>query len=547
MPPAPAQASPSRWMDRGWLTLLALAPLLPFLSKPFHIDDPVYLAVARQIREQPLRPFDFTLNWYGTPEPMWSIMLNPPGLGYLLSPLTALFGESEALLHAAFLLFPLLAVHSAYAIARRFTPHPFAGAILFAVAPMFAVSGTTLMADIPALAFALAALALLLSAVEGRRGAATLSGIAASVALLVKYNSVFVIPLLVLAAILFGPRPLRQAPAVLLPLLVLLLWEALNLRTHGASHLLNALRHVEAERLSGSEMVTGTAAFLFLGTGSAPVLLGERLRRRAGIIAAAVAIPVAAGLVHLYGKELPFLGGWGLRSVATTLAAAGGLAWAGLILRDGMTRRREDLFLLAWVLGGLLQAVVFSYFVAARFLLPVLLPAILLGLRYAGGRTVRVAIALSLALSLLVGAADFEFASAYRQAARLLHERFGSLGQRLLFREHWGFQYYLEREGHRALDKHALVFEPGDRMALLQLVGEGRPLPVAGRSGERLLAVPDDLIEIPSRVPATVMRRRTGAGFYSSIWGPLPFSWGDRDAVRIQVYRIGIVPPVPEG
>jgi hypothetical protein len=244
--PRLAAAQLCGWKDRAWLTLVALAPLVPFLSKPFHIDDPVYLAVARQIREQPLRPFDFTLNWYGTPEPMWSIMLNPPGLGYLLTPLTAIFGESEVPLHAVFLLFALLAVHSAHAIARRFTTRPSRrrcfrrGADLRGSRPP---SWRTFRRR------SLSALALLLSAVEGRRGAATLAGVAASLAVLVKYNSVFVIPLLALAAILFDPRPLRHAVAVILPLLSLLLWEASNFQTHGASHLLNALGQVQAERL----------------------------------------------------------------------------------------------------------------------------------------------------------------------------------------------------------------------------------------------------------------------------------------------------------
>ena len=41
-----------------WLALVcALAISLPFLNKPFHIDDPVVLGVAEQICSDPLRPF----------------------------------------------------------------------------------------------------------------------------------------------------------------------------------------------------------------------------------------------------------------------------------------------------------------------------------------------------------------------------------------------------------------------------------------------------------------------------------------------------------
>lgn len=222
---------------------MTLALLLPFLGKPFHLDDPVYLAMARQVGAHHLHPYDFLLNWYGKPLPMWRIMLNPPGLGYLLAPPTRLLGEREVLLHAVFLVFPLVAVQSAYDIARRFTARAELAVLLFATAPLFAVSATTLMADVPALAFAL------------------------------------------------------------------------------------------------------------------------------------------------------------------------------------------------------LLAVRFSYWISARFLLPALLPIVLLSMRSAGGRTIGVAVAFSALLSLAASFADLDLARSYRRAAEQLHARHGALGRRLLVRWHWGFQY----------------------------------------------------------------------------------------------------------
>ena len=34
-----------------------LVSTLPFVNKAFHIDDPAYVAVARNVLEDPLRPF----------------------------------------------------------------------------------------------------------------------------------------------------------------------------------------------------------------------------------------------------------------------------------------------------------------------------------------------------------------------------------------------------------------------------------------------------------------------------------------------------------
>ena len=51
--------------------LLASLLILPFLNKPFHIDDPVYIWVADQIRRHPLDFYGFSTNWHGVTKPMY--------------------------------------------------------------------------------------------------------------------------------------------------------------------------------------------------------------------------------------------------------------------------------------------------------------------------------------------------------------------------------------------------------------------------------------------------------------------------------------------
>ena len=106
-PARPWQASLAK---RLVLAIVTLGFLLPFLGKPFHIDDPVYLAIARQILAHPLDPFGFDFYWFDSLKPMWTIVSSPPGLGHLLAPLIAVFGERETILHGVFLIFPLGAV-----------------------------------------------------------------------------------------------------------------------------------------------------------------------------------------------------------------------------------------------------------------------------------------------------------------------------------------------------------------------------------------------------------------------------------------------------
>ena len=43
--------------------LLATVCLLPYLNKPFLVDDPEFLTMARQIAMHPMHPMDFDLCW----------------------------------------------------------------------------------------------------------------------------------------------------------------------------------------------------------------------------------------------------------------------------------------------------------------------------------------------------------------------------------------------------------------------------------------------------------------------------------------------------
>ena len=83
--------------------------LLPFIGKPFHIDDPLFVWVAQHIQSHPLDPYGFNVNWYGFDQPLWDITKNPPFACYYLALFGSAFGWSERVLHAALLL-PAMAV-----------------------------------------------------------------------------------------------------------------------------------------------------------------------------------------------------------------------------------------------------------------------------------------------------------------------------------------------------------------------------------------------------------------------------------------------------
>ena len=54
---------PARWRDWAVVLVAALATSLPYIDKPFHIDDVLYLRVADQILRTPLDPYQGVVLW----------------------------------------------------------------------------------------------------------------------------------------------------------------------------------------------------------------------------------------------------------------------------------------------------------------------------------------------------------------------------------------------------------------------------------------------------------------------------------------------------
>jgi hypothetical protein len=111
---------------------------------------------------------------------------------------------------------------------------------------------------------------------------------------------------------------------------------------------------------------------------------------------------------------------------------------------------------------------------------------------------------------------DYRLANTQRDAAQKIMRDFGDRKQKVFFLGHWGFQYYMEAHGATAYDLKAQPDVQGDYIVIpsnntnlaqpprkYQVVKEYRLLPAQGVS--------------------TMERIQMGAGFYASVWGPLPY------------------------
>jgi hypothetical protein len=535
----------------SWAALAVAASLALFLAKAFHIDEPLFLWTARQIAAAPGDFFGFELNWFGYRTPMPTAMMNPPLLGYYLAATQQLLGSSEIAVHAAMLVFPLAAAVGTASIARRMGTDPATALVATAATPAFLASGTSAMSDMMMLAFWVWAVDQWILGVREARTAALLrSGMLVAGATIAKYFGIALIPLLAahaLAARRSGNAPpvLPLLAAVAIPLTTLLVYERVTGDLYGAPHFASAMAYAGRTRslLAFSPLGSALVGLTFAGGCLASALCFAPLLWSWRAIAAGLALGAMATALVAARPELggsPFLmpgelGGLLLVQVAV-LAAAGAsiLVLASLdLLRS---RDAEAILLALWVTGTFAFAAFLTWSNSARVNLPMapalgLLVARRLASRPVTRGSVGGAALASLVLALGVTYADARLAGSAREAAERIADRYGGGEGRLWFFGHWGFQYYLEERGGRAIDVQRSRLLPGDVVAIPSNNSNVFSLP--RKRAEQL-----ETIEVAVPRWLTPMNVVLGAGFYSSVFGPLPWAFGAVPAERYEIFAV---------
>jgi 4-amino-4-deoxy-L-arabinose transferase-like glycosyltransferase len=523
---------------------LTVICLLPFIGKPFNIDDPLFVWTAKQIAHHPLNPYGFQLVWNVSAEPMSAITKNPPLASYY----AALFGVwtdwSEIALHIAFLLPALVVILATYELAQDMTNRPILAAILTLAAPGFLVSTTSVMCDILMLALWLLCLLVWRKGLTSENKLYLLLGaILIALCALTKYFGACLIPLLAADSLLRRKRVLAWAPFLLLPMLVLLGYQLWTKHLYGEGLLWGAAQYAHKAWFLASPSRLGSffVGLSFTGGCALPVLAMApiifRKRWIAGAIGVAI-IPAALLTWNLLGR---FSTNQHQISLFLTLVAfiAGGALTIFLSLSDLLTARTADSALLvAWVLGTLIFAALINWTVNARSVLP-LIPASTILITRAIDRlklalSPRVLPALtcvSLIISLWLAASDAALAYSARRAAREIARQHTAAQGRLWFTGHWGFQYYMQQLGAAPFDMFRSEIKGGD--TVVQPKNN-----VNTRRVSPELVASTDLLEMNLNYGITVLNINANAGFYASVAGPLPFSFGPTPPERYTIYHL---------
>ena len=147
------------WQQLMAVVIFTLLLTLPFVGRPFHMDDAGFIELARVRQEKPLEMVLKDYTFFGQQNDYF-LDTHPPLISSYIALVINIAGESETTLHLVFLIFPLIAAVSMFFLARRFTINAMLSAMLFIAPPGVIVMSHGLMSDMPGLSLLLASVTL---------------------------------------------------------------------------------------------------------------------------------------------------------------------------------------------------------------------------------------------------------------------------------------------------------------------------------------------------------------------------------------------------
>ena len=534
--------------------LIPLVFLLFFINKPFHIDDTLFLNIGR------ILPWTLIGSSYGDISFLGKVYENlspyesthPPLIPYFLK-LIGLGSEGEFapfwLYHFFFLFFPFLTLLEGWKLSIRKKISPL-WVWFLVLSPLFFVNATNLMTDIAMLCFWLGSITSMITYIEdgGRKNA--LKAIAfLTAAFFTSYQSVSLIPLLVLYILVYGDRKRKSLLVLLLPSLFFFVYLLVVFAISGFfPFLASSINYnIGSEVISGMKMSAYLhkiiAVLVFSGLGllfPTPLLLAS-LNRRRFLEYVVFASIVSFTFFHL-GRSFHMFDGYSFweRIVLRFLMLLGAI-WLFFLLAkliDGLRiltrspRRASNYLLLTfWFFGVIAFNIIFLPYATARYLLPAVPAAIILLFirpRFKVNSVLMNMLIAGLAcLSLLMAAVDYRQASSDWSLFKKVRIQVPDL-KRLWFSDDAGLAVYLGNSGAKYIPEDRDQLPEGDYVLLTR-----------GLISEKLQQTlsPMETFRFQGLAGLSLFNTKAHAGFYRSMDGFLPMAFTNevRRAVLLKV------------
>jgi hypothetical protein len=410
-------------------------------------------------------------------------------------------------------------------VANRVLPrHSLLLTTLFTLGPAL-LPGQNLMTDVPLVGAWLWSLDVLLAAGDVKAQPAYWpAGVAIGVACLIKYTSLALLPLLVIA--LVYRRQYRSLWTVFVPIGALAAWCAWNYVEFGGFHLFSRPNtfHVASLGPHLLEWMAGVGVAAPFGV----VLLARRLDSWPSALIAL--LPVVAGAAVFASTravapdqpQLAWLWAVSIGVSATILLSIAERELADWRRPDNLAARDQSLILVLWLLAAAGAVVVFAPFMAMRHILLAMPPVLLLCGKAADSlfdrRWARVAaVGLTASLGFTLALSDYTYANVYRQYA-VQAARARGPGSTIWAVGHWGWQWYARKAGLQIYDERTTTLHAGDYVVVPHVVSGQDLRPDHTRQLRRVTTV-----TIHAPMTAYLRTMGTGACYYAFYWENRPF------------------------
>jgi len=544
-----------------WILVLQVLLVLPFAGQPIHQDDHIYIDIGRNSLVSFAHAQDFPYCFEGACVPDMASHSHPPFVGYWIGLLLWLLGDGPQLhikLHVAFLVFPLMFATGMYWLALRFTSSPTLATLVAITSPAAIVISHNLMANYPTLALWTMGLALYVDGVDQNRSVRVwISGIFLTLAAFSSYPALIAVGICWVYALVKKSRMRAAFWAPALAVAWMVVWLTYSSFYFDRFVLGGTVNYFLQDKLSLSasaltQKLLGIPIFL-AGVLMIPLPLIRRAFLWKNGLPAFVWIIISAGLAQYHAADYVV---WE-RALVGLFLAGGGCMLLGMMLcvAGSMTQRKDSdsghdaLFLAVWM-AGMIGAMLFVYsYASARYILPLLPPLVLLAYlksprmeRPHIGWTAVGGLGFALILGLSLSIADFATARVYQDIAQDLGESLDGWEQQTRFGGEWGFRHYMLEQGF-----DQFVSSSDDIAAGQFVITPHQAVPYTPPQDVQSMLVPVEQRTWQSSMPIQLMNRESHAGFYSSGWGLLPFTFSRSPVEGVTIQQVSyLVERLPE-
>jgi hypothetical protein len=496
--------------------LFTLVLRVAFLNQAIQGDDVYYLAGAEHAQVDPLHPHHARYAFEGRMVDMRGHP-HPPLNSWILAGLLAIFGDVyEVWFHAVYALFSLLAVGAAWWMARRFHAPPIS-ALLVAVMPAFVISGTSLEADLPLLAFLMCGMALFVRGVDKDSGITIAASASALVlASMTGYQAILVTPILAPYLWFKANRRWRNWLVASVPVLTIAAWQLYERITSGRVPLAVLHGYTSQYGFEAATVKLRSALALTVHAGWIvfPALALAAFWPCRRVVLGALLV-VSACLAILDYSPL-FWVSFGIGLMVLSRCAS--------LLRS---RDADERFLAVWVVVFFAGALAGAFAGSERYLLPIAAPVAILAGRFLAARPrwLMAGFAAQCCVSVALALVNYQHWNGYRQFVARHRDEIQS--HRTWIASEWGLRFYAESEGALPMLIGTRV-QDGDLVLSSALSG--------GALASRGDLIPVDEHAIVPTLPLRLIGLHARSGFSTASEGLREFdiTAGPVDIVRLQ-------------